>query len=105
MDNLEKAFINRKEIAGDVLKNIEINTINNNDEDRPFDDLIWDIAKVFFKIGLENKQNCIILRYITDNIVGIKYSNQLCKVIIDKIEELKWCNPSFYHKYKMNYIQ
>lgn len=97
MNNLEKSFIERRDISGDVLKNIGINIVDNSGNYISFDNITWEIAKVFFKIGLGNNKNCLIFRYITDSMVGKRDSNQLCKIIIDKIEELKWNNPSFYY--------
>jgi len=105
MDKLEKVFINQKDIAENVLKNIGIDIKNNCGEDKLFDNIIWDIAKVFFRIGLINKRNQIILIYVVENMVGIRFANKLYKIIYDRIEELKWCNPSLYNKYKMNYLQ
>jgi len=103
MNNLEKSFINQKDIIGNELMNIGINIKDNSGEDKSLDDIIWDIAKVFFKIGLEDRRNCVILRYIINSMVGIRFANQLYKIIIDRIEELKWCNPSLYYKNRRNY--
>ena len=84
MDKLIETYINNELQANKALCNVEISTRNSKGNIKSFDNVVCEVIQLFVKIGL-NKPNEIILEYLCEAMVGVRYKYKLYILIYETV--------------------